>query len=31
VAALMAKELGFSKSWEENQISKYNDLIEIYT
>ncbi len=31
VADLMAKELGFSKSWQENEISKYNDLIKIYT
>jgi glycerol-3-phosphate dehydrogenase len=31
VAALMAKELGFSKSWQEYEISKYNDLIKIYT
>ena len=31
VAALMAKELGFSKTWQENEISKYSDLIKIYT
>lgn len=31
VADLMAKELGFNKSWQENEISKYSDLIKIYT
>jgi len=31
VAAIMAKELGFSKSWQEKEISEYKDLIKIYT
>ncbi len=31
VAGIMAKELGFSGSWQENEVSKYNDLIKIYT
>lgn len=31
VAGIMAKELGFSKSWQENEISNYNELIKIYT
>ena len=31
VAAIMAKELGFSKSWQEKEISKYSELIKIYT
>ncbi|HAX92785.1 MAG TPA: FAD-dependent oxidoreductase, partial [Bacteroidales bacterium] len=31
VAGIMAKEFGFSRSWQENEISKYNDLIKIYT
>jgi len=30
VAAIMAKELGFSKTWQENEISEYKDLIKIY-
>jgi glycerol-3-phosphate dehydrogenase len=31
VADLMAKELGFSKQWQENEMSKYNNLIINYT
>ncbi len=31
VAGIMAKEFGLSRSWQENEISKYNDLIKIYT
>jgi len=31
VAGIMAKEFGFSRSWQENEVSKYNDLIKIYT
>ncbi len=30
VAGIMASELGFSLSWQENEVSKYNDLIKIY-
>ena len=30
VAELMAKELGFSKSWQESEISKYNELVINY-
>ena len=30
VAELMAKELGFGKSWQESEISKYNELVINY-
>ena len=31
VAGIMASEFGFSRSWQENEVSRYNDLIKIYT
>ena len=31
VAEIMAKELGFSRSWQESEISQYNNLIKNYT
>jgi glycerol-3-phosphate dehydrogenase len=30
VAGLMAREMGFGKSWQENEISNYNSLIKNY-
>ena len=31
VADLMAKELGFSKSWQDSEISRYNNILIYYT